>query len=84
MVRLDDSVGDYLELATGIPLAAEIRSHLSVNAPDLGTAIEVPPGTTDVLIQQTFALSQTAPLADFQGRKFKKAIQLRLASTPGG
>ena len=42
MVRLDDSVGDYLDLATGIPLAAEIRSHLSVNARDLGTAIEGP------------------------------------------
>jgi hypothetical protein len=58
--------------------------YLFVNPHAFPTGIEVPPGTTDILLPNTFTMAADAPLADLENLEFGKLISVRVASTPSG
>jgi hypothetical protein len=86
IVAVADATGPFTSVPPDPADNTVLNAHLSVNAHPMlnGNAVEVRPGTTEVLLPNTFAAGAGLPLADVGGVEFRKAIRVTLASTPAG
>jgi hypothetical protein len=61
-----------------------LNGFLTVNAGPVGPAVEVPPGTNNVVLPDVFHAAANLDLATYGGRTFIKPLRVTLASTPSG